>query len=170
MAAKKYFFAFVAVGGLVLALALGGPLYLVTGHPNDWAGWSVLLIGSPLALLLAGCAFWYLWVRERAQERSRLFTRLAEGDLTQGGHSGMQDQREVRRLLFSLRRALSQVQRVTSNVRRTCQGVSEEVRVLLEAARRQGGAVERSQGSVSSMGQSLQSAGKRVTQLETFAQ
>ena len=41
--------------------------------------------------------------------------------------------------------------------------------MLLEAARRQGGAVERSQASVASMGQSLQAAGKRVTQLETFA-
>ncbi|HYO59115.1 ABC transporter substrate-binding protein [Archangium sp.] len=170
MAAKKYLVAFMVLGGLTLALILGGLLNLVTGHPNDWAGWSVLLLGSPLGLLMTNHAFWYVWGAERAQERNSLLSRLAEGDLTHTASNGAGDQREVRRLLFSLRRALSQVQRVTSNVRRTCQGVSEEVRVLLEAARRQGGAVERSQESVNSMGQSLHAAGKRVTQLESFAQ
>ncbi|PTL81121.1 ABC transporter substrate-binding protein [Vitiosangium sp. GDMCC 1.1324] len=174
MAAKKYLLAFMAVGGPVIALVLGGLLHLVTGQPNDWRGWSVLLIGTPLMLLMTAYCFWYLWAGERASERTSLLSRLAEGDLTNNAYSysyrGMGEQREVRRLLFSLRRALSQVQRVTGNVRRTCQGVSEEVRVLLEAARRQGGAVERSQESVNSMGQSLQAAGKRVTQLESFAQ
>ncbi|MFL5354843.1 ABC transporter substrate-binding protein [Archangium sp.] len=170
MAAKKYLFAFMVVGGLAVALILGGLLYAFTGQPNDWRGWSVMLLGSPLVLLLTSYVFWYVWAQERAQERTSLLARLAEGDLTNDAYGGMGDQREVRRLLFSLRRALRQVQRVTGNVRRTCQGVSEEVRVLLEAARRQGGAVERSQESVTSMGQSLQSAGKRVTQLESFAQ
>ncbi|HEX5747097.1 MAG TPA: ABC transporter substrate-binding protein [Archangium sp.] len=170
MVAKKYLLTFMVVGGLTLAIGQGTLLKLVTGQPADWRGWAVLLLGTPPLLLLASYFFWYKWAGERAAQRTRLLTRLAEGDLTNNAYSGVEDQREVRRLLFSLRRALSQVQRVTSNVRRTCQGVSEEVRVLLEAARRQGGAVERSQESVNSMGQSLHAAGKRVAQLETFAQ
>ncbi|WP_395809998.1 methyl-accepting chemotaxis protein [Archangium minus] len=170
MAAKKYLLAFVVVGGLAVALVIGVLLHLTTGQPNDWRGWSVLVLGSPLVLSLTNYAFWLMWEAKPAQERTSLLTRLAEGDLTHTAQTGMADEREVRRLLFSLRRALGQVQRVTGNVRRTCQGVSEEVRVLLEAARRQGGAVERSQESVNSMGQSLHAAGKRVTQLESFAQ
>ncbi|WP_373371820.1 ABC transporter substrate-binding protein [Archangium lansingense] len=151
-----------------MAGALGGLLYFVTGHPNDAAGWCVLLFGTPALLLVTRYAFWFLGEARPDQERTRFLSQLAEGDLTHPAHESMGDQREVRRLLISLRRALSQVQRMTGNVRRTCQGVSEEVRALLEAARRQGGAVERSQESVNSMGQSLQAAGKRVTQLETF--
>ncbi|QRN98848.1 ABC transporter substrate-binding protein [Archangium violaceum] len=170
MAAKKYLLAFMVVGGLTLALVLGGLLRFFTGHPDDWVGWTVLLAGSPTLLLVTSYLFWFSWVSERAQDRSSLLTRLAEGDLTSMSYGGIGDQRDVRRLLYSLRRALTQVQRVTGNVHRTCQGVSEEVRMLLEAARRQGGAVERSQESVDSMGQSLQAAGKRVTQLESFAQ
>ncbi|REG26860.1 methyl-accepting chemotaxis protein, partial [Archangium gephyra] len=170
MVAKKYLFTFMVVGGLTLAVGQGTLLRLYTGRPLDWGSWAVLLLGTPPLLLLASYLFWYRWAGERAAQRTQLLTRLAEGDLTNNAYSGVEDQREVRRLLFSLRRALSQVQRVTSNVRRTCQGVSEEVRVLLEAARRQGGAVERSQESVNSMGQSLQAAGKRVAQLESFAQ
>ncbi|MFL5357425.1 MAG: ABC transporter substrate-binding protein, partial [Archangium sp.] len=170
MAAPKHLVTFPALGGLPVALVLGGLLHAVTGQPNDWRGWSVLLLGTPLVLLLTAYAFWFLWEASPARERTSLLTRLAEGDLTATTvDKGIADEREVRRLLLSLRRALAQVQRVTGNVRRTCQGVSEEVGVLLEAARRQGGAVERSQESVTSMGQSLQAAGKRVTQLESFA-
>ncbi|AKJ01036.1 Dipeptide-binding ABC transporter, periplasmic substrate-binding component [Archangium gephyra] len=156
------------LGGLPFALALGGLLYLVTGHPHDAKGWSVLLLGTPPLLLLTRYAFWLLGESRPDQARTRFLSLLAEGDLTHPAHESMGDQREVRRLLISLRRALSQVQRMTGNVRRTCQGVSEEVRVLLEAARRQGSAVERSRESTASMGQSLQAAGKRVAQLETF--
>ncbi|HEX8437821.1 MAG TPA: methyl-accepting chemotaxis protein, partial [Archangium sp.] len=170
MVAKKYLFAFMVVGGLFLAAALGGLLHLFTGHPDTPVGWAVLLIATPLLLLATSYTFWFVWAMERAKERTSILGRLAEGDLTNAVYDGMGDQREVRRLIYSLRRALTQVQRVTGNVRRTCQGVSEEVRVLLDAARRQGGAVERSQESVNSMGQSLQAAGKRVTQLESFAQ
>ena len=149
MAAKKHLYALLVAGGFTLALILGGLLRLVTGQPSDGAGWSVLLLGTPL-LLVAGYTGWLLWGHEPAQKRTRFFARLAEGDLTHTDYGGLEDQREVRRLIYSLRRALTQVQRVTGNVRRTCQGVSEEVRVLLEAARRQGGAVERSRESVAS--------------------
>ncbi len=169
MAAKKYLLLFLIIGGVLGALMLGGALHLVTGQPKDPAGWSVLLIGTPLLLVVTNQVFWWLWGSKRVQARTRFFTQLAEGDLTHTAYGGMEDKREVRRLIYSLRRALTQVQRVTGNVRRTCQGVSEEVRVLLEAARRQGGAVERSRESVGSTGQSLQAAGKRMTQLETFS-
>ncbi|QRK11861.1 ABC transporter substrate-binding protein [Archangium violaceum] len=170
MAAKKHLFVFPVLGGLAVALVIGGLLHTLTGQPSGWASWSILLLGAPSVLLLTSYFFWLIWEARPSKERTSLLTRLAEGDLTHTAHSGMEDELEVRRLLLSLRRALGQVQRVTSNVRRTCQGVSEEVRVLLEAARRQGGAVGRSQESVNSMGQSLQAAGKRVTQLESFAQ
>ncbi len=169
MTAKKYLHLFLVIGGVLGALVLGGALHFVTGQPRDWAGWSVLLLGTPLLLLVTSQLFWWVWGAKRVRARTRFFTQLAEGNLTHTAYGGMEDQREVRRLIYSLRRALSQVQRVTGNVRRTCQGVSEEVRVLLEAARRQGGAVERSRESVESMGQSLQSAGKRMTHLETFS-
>jgi len=168
MAAKKHLYALLLVGGLALALILGGLLHLVTGQPSDGAGWSVLLVGTPL-LLVMGYTGWLLWGQEPARERTRFFARLAEGDLTQTDYGDAEDQREVRRLIYSLRRALNQVQRVTGNVRRTCHGVSEEVRVLLEAARRQGGAVERSRESVARMGESLQTAGHRVSHLESFS-
>ncbi len=171
MASKKYlYYAFLLVGGLLIALILGGLLLVFTGQPHGLNGWAVLLLGTPLLLLATGQVFWVAWGSKWATQHTRLLTRLAEGDLTHHSSGGMGDQREVRRLLFSLRRALSQVQRVTGNVRRTCQGVSDEVSMLLEAARRQGKAVERSQESVGSMSQSLQSAGKRVTQLESFTQ
>ncbi|PTL85104.1 ABC transporter substrate-binding protein [Vitiosangium sp. GDMCC 1.1324] len=170
MAAQKHLFVFPLLGGLSAALVVGGLLQLVTGQPHEWQGWSVLLLGTPLVLLLLTYAIRYFWEANPLKERTRLLTRLAEGDLTATAHEGMADELEVRRLLLSLRRALGQVQRVTGNVRRTCQGVSEEVRVLLEAARRQGSAMERSRESVNGMSQSLQAAGKRVTQLESFAQ
>ena len=168
MPPPKNLHAFVILGGLPFALALGGLLYLVTGHPNDTAGWAVLLLGTPPLLWVTRYVYWFLGESKPDQERTRFLSLLAEGDLTHPTHERMGDQREVRRLLISLRRALSQVQRMTGNVRRTCQGVSEEVRALLEAARRQGSAVERSRESTASMGQSLQAAGKRVAQLESF--
>ncbi|WP_375771203.1 ABC transporter substrate-binding protein [Archangium gephyra] len=168
MPPPKNLLAFAILGGLPFALALGALLYLVTGHPNNGAGWSVLLVGTPVLLGVTRYSFWFLGEARPDQERTRFLSQLAEGDLTHPAHESMGDQREVRRLLISLRRALSQVQRMTGNVRRTCQGVSEEVRALLDAARRQGGAVERSRESTASMGQSLQAAGKRVAQLDNF--
>ncbi|WNG55292.1 ABC transporter substrate-binding protein [Archangium gephyra] len=168
MPPPKNLHASVVLGGLPLALALGGLQYLVTGHPHDAAGWAVLLLGTPPLLWVTRYAIWFLGESRPDQERTRFLSLLAEGDLTHPAHERMGDQREVRRLLISLRRALSQVQRMTGNVRRTCQSVSEEVRALLEAARRQGNAVERSRESTASMGQSLQAAGKRVAQLENF--
>jgi methyl-accepting chemotaxis protein/ABC-type transport system substrate-binding protein len=166
----KYLLLFSAVMGLALGLMIGGLLHVLAGVPMTASSWAVLLLGTPLLLLAVTYCFWALWAKRRLQERASLLTRLAEGDLTNSAYSGVNEEREVRRMIFSLRRALSQVQRVTGNVRRTCQGVSEEVRVLLEAAHRQSGAVERSQQSVLSMGQSMQAAGKRVTQLDSFAQ
>ncbi|WP_425430092.1 ABC transporter substrate-binding protein [Cystobacter ferrugineus] len=166
----KYLLSFSVVIGLTLGIMTGGLLHLAAGQSMTPSSWAVLLLGTPLLLMAATYAFWTLWADRRLQERASLLTRLAEGDLTNSAYNGLRDEREVRRLLYSLRRALTQVQRVTGNVRRTCQGVSEEVRVLLEAAHRQSGAVERSQQSVLSMGQSMQAAGKRVTQLESFIQ
>jgi methyl-accepting chemotaxis protein/ABC-type transport system substrate-binding protein len=170
MAAKKFLLVFMVVGGLTLALSLGLGLRFVADVPLPPLGWAVLLVGTPVLLLLTSYAFWWVWFDQRSQLRKSLLARLAEGDLTHTAYGAMGDQVEVRRLIFSLRRALTQVQRVTGNVQRTCQGVSEEVLMLLEAARRQGGAVERSLQSVHSMGQSLQAAGKRVGQLDSFAQ
>ncbi|HSP80633.1 MAG TPA: methyl-accepting chemotaxis protein, partial [Myxococcaceae bacterium] len=171
MSAQKYLFVFMLVGGFSIALVLGGLLGLATGQPLGPRVWAVLLGGSPLTLLAVSYAFWFHWVAKRARDRSHFLVRLAEGDLTTPtSQVGMGDQRDIRRLLFSLRRAFSQVQRVTVNVHRTCQGVTEEVRVLLESARRQGEAVDRSLESVASMGQSLQAAGRRVGQLDAFAQ
>ncbi|MET0402658.1 MAG: ABC transporter substrate-binding protein [Cystobacter sp.] len=166
----KYFLWFNALMGWVIGVVSGGMIHVLAGQPLNARAWSVLLLGTPLLWLLVTYGFWTSWARRQLQERAGLLTRLAEGDLTNSSGDGLRDEREVRRLLFSLRRALSQVQRVTGNVRRTCLGVSEEVSVLLEAAHRQSGAVERSQLSVVSMGQSMQAAGKRVTQLESFAQ
>ena len=171
MGATKYFLSFITAASLALSLVLGGLLHLVAGLELNSTSWAVLLLGPPGVVTAATYLFWFLWARDRMRERAGLLARLAEGDLTNGAYySGVREQREAHRLLFSLRRALSQVQRVTGNVRRTCQAVSDEVRVLLEAAHRQGAAVERSQQSVVSMGHSLQAAGKRVTQLESFAQ
>ncbi|HYO68687.1 MAG TPA: ABC transporter substrate-binding protein, partial [Archangium sp.] len=120
MPPPKNLHAFVLLGGLPFALALGGLLYLVTGHPNDTAGWAVLLLGTPPLLWVTRYAFWLLGESRPDQERTRFLSLLAEGDLTHPAHERMGDQREVRRLLISLRRALSQVQRMTGNVRRTC--------------------------------------------------
>lgn len=170
MVAQRYLLASMLAAGLVSALLLGGLLALASGQPPTTAGWAVLLVATP-ALFLASS--WLLWMRrllQQARAHSHLLSLLAEGDLTARPGDDSEESRETRRLLISLRRALSQVQRVTRNVRRTCQGVSEQVRMLLEAARRQGAAVERSQQAVGSMGVSLQGAGKRVSQLETFAQ
>ncbi|HZI06679.1 MAG TPA: ABC transporter substrate-binding protein, partial [Archangium sp.] len=117
MPPPKHLYAFVVLGGLPFALALGGLLYFVTGHPNDAAGWSVLLIGTPVLLGVTRYSFWFLGEARTDQERTRFLSMLAEGDLTHPAHESMGDQREVRRLLISLRRALSQVQRMTGNVR-----------------------------------------------------
>src|SRR5687768_5167297 len=120
MVSKKYlYFAFLAVGGWLIALILGGLLHLSTGQPQGLNGWAVLLLVTPLLSVVTGQVFWVLWGSEWATQHTRLLTRLAEGDLTHQTQAGAGDQREARRLLFSLRRALSQVQRVTGNVRRT---------------------------------------------------
>ncbi|MBM7113500.1 ABC transporter substrate-binding protein [Archangium primigenium] len=171
MGANKYLLSFVIVASFALSLVLGGLLSLVGEQPLNGASWAVVLLGPPTVVFGSSYLFWFLWARDRIRQRAGLLARLAEGDLTNGAYySGTREQREAHRLLFSLRRALGQVQRVTGNVRRTCQEVSDKVGILLEAAHRQGGAVERSQQSVVSMGHSLQAAGKRVAQLETFAQ
>ncbi|XXF77178.1 ABC transporter substrate-binding protein [Myxococcaceae bacterium GXIMD 01537] len=169
MGAKRYLFAFALGGGLITALVLGGLLYVLTGQPSTLEAWATVLLVTPLLFWAGGYFTWFRWAARRGRARSRILSRLAEGDLTTTPHSSFEGQEEVRRLVLSLRRALEQVQRVTANVHRTCHGVSEQSRQLLEAARRQGAAVDRSLDAVGHMGDSLHAAGGRVVQLETFS-
>src|SRR5688572_23690548 len=105
----KNLLAFMVLGGLALAGALGLLLKLATGHPDNLTGWAVLLLGTPPLLGLMRYGFWFFGEARPDQERTRFLSQLAEGDLTHPAHESMGDQREVRRLLISLRRALSQV-------------------------------------------------------------
>jgi ABC-type transport system substrate-binding protein/methyl-accepting chemotaxis protein len=169
MGGKRYLFGFGLVGGFVTALIAGGLLRLFTGEPRTLGGWLVLLFFIPPLYLLGGWLTWFSWAGKRARARRRVLTRLAEGELGISTRAEFEGRDDVHRLIVSLRRAISQVQRVTVNMHRTSTSVSEQARMLLEAARRQGSAVDRSLDAVSSMGDSLHSTGRRVEQMDTFA-
>ncbi len=169
MFGKRFLFVFGALGGLcsgaVSLLALS--LLLRRSLP---VGFWLLTLGLSVCTFTAAAWFtWYRWLAQSSARRRALIAQLAQGDLTPQV-TGLEGQEDLRRLILSLRRALFQVQRVTGNVYRTCRDVGSQARTLLEAARRQGAAVERSEGSVESMSGSLDAAGRRVGQLESFAE
>ena len=169
MGSRRFLFTFGLAGGTGAGLLIGLALELA-GVRLGVRGWWVCLAAAILAFLVGGWATWFRWAASRARARQRVLTRLAQGDLTARTRAEFDGQADVRRLILSLRRALSQVQRVTSNLHRTANDVGAQARALMEAARRQGSAVDRTLASVGDMGGSLVSAGKRVAQLDAFAQ
>src|SRR4051812_9490304 len=170
MGSRRFLFAFGLGAGILAGALISAVSWLI--RPESWNVWSLLasVVISAALFTFGGYVTWFSWAKTRANERRELISRLSQGDLSVGANRRMENQEDLRRLIISLRRAMSQVQRVSGNVHRTCKEVGEQARMLLEAARRQGGAVDRSLGAVGGMGESLQSAGKRVHQLETFAQ
>ncbi len=169
MFGKRFLFVFGVLGGLCSGAVNGLALSVLLRHPLRWDVWLALLLLSVLAFTGAAWFTWYRWLSRSTARRGELIAQLAQGDLTPQV-SGREAQEDLRRLILSLRRALFQVQRVTGNVYRTCRDVGSQARTLLEAARRQGAAVERSLGSVEGMSGSLDAAGRRVGQLESFAE
>jgi len=170
MGNRKFLYTFGLGGGVLSGILVGALMHLLTSHPTGLREWAALVVSCAICFTSGGYLTWFQWAARRHRARSVVVAALAQGDLTTSSPEVFTGQVEFRRLVLSLRRALFQVQRVTGNVFRTCREVGDQARALLEAARRQGAAVDRSLGSVSAMGQSLQSAGKRVGQLETFAQ
>jgi oligopeptide transport system substrate-binding protein len=166
---KRFLFVFGVLGGLCSGAVNGIALSLLSSHRLRWDLWLVLLLLSVAAFTGAAWFTWYRWLSRSTARRGALIAQLAQGDLTPQV-TGREAQEDLRRLILSLRRALFQVQRVTGNVYRTCRDVGSQARTLLEAARRQGAAVERSLGSVEGMSGSLDAAGRRVGQLESFAE
>ncbi|HYV47200.1 MAG TPA: ABC transporter substrate-binding protein [Myxococcaceae bacterium] len=170
MGNRRFLYTFGLGGGLLSGLLVGAMLRLLTAQPASLREWAAVVVSCAVCFTFGGYLTWFQWAARRHRARSTIVASLAQGDLTAATPEAFTGQAEFRRLVLSLRRALFQVQRVTGNVFRTCSEVTDQARALLEAARRQGAAVDRSLGSVSAMGQSLQSAGRRVGQLETFAQ
>ncbi len=170
MGSKRFLFAFATGGGLAAGLigVLLISLYSTEPIPPSLA--IGLVAADILAFLAGGYLVWFRWAKNRAARRGRLLSSLAQGDLSVAPTEEMDGREELARLIQSLRRALAQVQRVTANMHRTCRDVGEQSKSLLDAARRQGSAVDRSLAAVAGMGESLQAAGKRVGQLERFAQ
>ncbi len=168
MGKRRYLFAFGLGGGVAAGLFAGVLLSTFMALPA--VGWLVLVLSTSVSFTLFGYFTWFQWAQRRAERMRVQLDRLATGDLTRATSSGRSEDTEIHRLTLSLRRALSQVQRVTQNLHRTSRDVETEARSLLEAARRQQAAVDRSQTAVSSMGESLSGTGKRVNQLEAFAQ
>ncbi|MHB8877087.1 MAG: ABC transporter substrate-binding protein [Myxococcaceae bacterium] len=170
MGSRRFLFAFGIGGGLGAGLAIGLVLWALTGQPSTVTAWGALFLTACGSFTLGGYLTWFQWAAGRARVREKLIAQLSQGDLTVHSKEQTAGQPELNRLIQSLRRALAQVQRVTGNVHHTCRELSEQGRSLLEAARRQGAAVDRTLGSVGGMGESLHAAGRRVGQLETFAQ
>ncbi len=170
MGSRRFLFFFGIVGGLFSGLALALALFFADMLPLRWDAWLLLVLGNCVTFTAGGYLTWFQWAARRAERRGRILSELAQGDLTVNDPRHFDGHGDVRRLILSLRRALWQVQRVTANVHRTCRDVGDQARMLLEAARRQGSAVDRSQAAVDGMGESLGAAGKRVGQLEAFAQ
>ncbi|MBS1153933.1 MAG: putative transporter, periplasmic substrate-binding protein, partial [Myxococcaceae bacterium] len=168
MGKRRYLFAFGLGGGLAAGLLAG--VLLSTFMPLPPGAWLVLVGCTTSTFTLFGYLTWFQWAQRRAERLRVQLDRLAAGDLTRATSSRRDEDTELQRLTLSLRRALAQVQRVTQNLHRTSRDVETEARALLEAARRQQAAADRSQTAVSSMGESLSGAGKRVNQLEAFAQ
>jgi len=152
------------LAGLVIALAL-----LVAGLPLTVSEFALSVCIAIGAFIVASWATWGRWAGMNLRARQRVFARLAEGDLS-AQVRGEGEPAEIRRLILSLRRALAQVQRVTTNLHRTSDALSGQARELLESARRQGSAVDRTLVAVADMGGSLGVAGKRVSQVDAFAQ
>ncbi len=169
MGSRRFLFAFGIGGGLLAGLIINLVHFAATGMAPTLAGWLSVLLAAVGTFTLGGYLSWFQWAARRARARWDVVSKLSQGDLTVWSALPFEGEEDIRRLILSLRRALSQVQRVTANVHRSSRDVGEQSRSLLEAARRQGSAVDRTLGSVGSMGASLQTAGKRISQLETFA-
>src|SRR5262245_5378328 len=170
MGNRRFLYTFGLGGGVFSGLLVGALLKLLTSQPSSLREWAAVVVSCTISFTFGGYLTWFQWAARRHRSRSAIVAALAQGDLTATTPGSFTGQAEFRRLVLSLRRALFQVQRVTGNVFRTCREVGEQARALLEAARRQGAAVDRSLLSVSAMSQSLQGSGKRVGQLESFAQ
>ena len=170
MGNRRFLYTFGLGGGVLSGLLVGALLRLLTSQPATLREWAAVVVSCAVSFTFGGYLTWFQWAARRHRARSSIVAALAQGDLTSNTPEAFTGQAEFRRLVLSLRRALSQVQLVTGNVFRTCREVTEQAHALLEAARRQGSAVDRSLHSVSAMGQSLHSAGRRVGQLESFAQ
>jgi len=166
MGSRWYLLASGPGGGLVAGLIIGLLMLAVTGQPSTWVGWTMLLLATAATFTIVAWLGFYQVMRRRAEKRRAVIGGLAQGDLSTLPTGA---DVEVQHLVLSLRRALWQVQRVTANLHRTSRDVEGQARALLEAARRQGSAVERSRNAVDGMSESLTNAGRRVTQLETFA-
>jgi ABC-type transport system substrate-binding protein/methyl-accepting chemotaxis protein len=166
---KRFLFVFGVLGGLFSGATSGIVLSLLAGHTFRFEWWLWLLAISVVTFTTSAWFTWYRWLSRSSARRGAVIAQLAQGDLTPQV-ARVERQEDLRRLILSLRRAVFQVQRVTGNVYRTCRDVGSQARTLLEAARRQGAAVERSLGSVESMSSSLDAAGRRVGQLESFAE
>ena len=169
MFGKRFLFVFGVLGGLCSGAVNAFALSLIAGRRFSFDVWLLQLLLGVATFTGAAWFTWYRWLSRSTARRGAVIAQLAQGDLTPHV-TGREAQEDLRRLILSLRRALFQVQRVTGNVYRTCRDVGSQARTLLEAARRQGAAVERSLGSVESMSGSLDAAGRRVGQLETFAE
>jgi oligopeptide transport system substrate-binding protein len=170
MGSRRFLFTFGIAGGLLSGAVLGALLAGLTGQPSSPWHWAVLLLTSVLTFTTGGYLTWFQWAARRASGRTEIIARLSQGDLSIGSEAEVDERGDFRRLVLSLRRAIVQVQRVSGNVQQTCRDVLDQARMLLEAARRQGSAVDRTLGSVGGMGESLAAAGRRVGQLEKFAQ
>ena len=169
MGSKRFLYTFGLAGGLVAGAVTGLLQYWTTGKPDTLDAWIILLASTVLCFIAGGYLTWFQWAERRARTRGLMIAKLSQGDLAAHSSRRYDNQGDVRRLILSLRRAIAQVQRVTGNVHHTCRELGGQARVLLDAARSQGQAVDRTLTAVSGMGDSLGSAGKRVTQLETFA-
>jgi oligopeptide transport system substrate-binding protein len=170
LGSKRFLFTFGIAGGLVSGLVIGLMLMLLAGVPATFGQWLAVLLCSTTCFTAGGWLTWFQWASRRARTRAQAIAKLAQGDLATHLTNNADPQGDLRRLMLSLRRAIAQVQRVTSNVHRTGRDLMEQARLLLESARRQGQAVDRTLEAVSGMGESLGASGRRVTQLETFAQ
>ncbi|MBX5480777.1 MAG: ABC transporter substrate-binding protein [Myxococcaceae bacterium] len=170
MGSRRFLFTFGVLGGLCSGVLTGIVLTLAGDVHLPKITWPALLCSNVVGFTLGGYLTWFKWATARARRRAKILADLAQNDLTVNVARSIDGSNDIRRLILSLRRALAQVQRVTGNVHRTCKDVGEQARMLMEAARRQGAAVDRTLGAVSGMGESLQAAGRRVGQLETFAQ
>lgn len=166
MGRRRYVYIFGLGGGILCGFLSGLALSSVSGHPDTWFEWLVMVASSTAGFTFFG---WLTWFQSGVRRRERLRRQvelISAGDLT---NTSRNDEVDLQRLVLSLRRALAQVQRVTQNLHRTSRDVEAEVRSVLDASRRQQAAVDRSQTAVGAMGESLQGSTRRIAQLENFA-
>jgi len=164
---RRTLLVFGLAGGVAAGTLSGLLLSALESRPLPLAAWAVLLSGCTLVFGTLGYFTWFQWAQRRSEGLRLRVETLAAGDLTQ---ALSQQHAELARLTLSLRRALSRVQGATRSLHSSSKGVESEARALLDAARRQQAAGDRSENAVRTMGESLNATGRRVTQLESFAQ